>query len=224
MTATRIDGAKKTLDVRIPVACEQCGGSGCAPGTHPERCATCGGSGEVRQVRRSLIGQLVTAGPCPQCAATGTIIPSPCDVCRGEGRVAGNRQLEIDVYPDTDGGRFANRPAASIVGLPTESGEPALDEPGFKVLHLVDADFRSTCLTFVACLDEVEAWSSDNPSHLPVMIMVEAKGDSLASQAKLANVDLSGLPALPAIALGFLVPNADLLWREVRAAREPAPT
>jgi hypothetical protein len=28
--------------------------------------------------------------------------------------------------------------------------------------------------------------------------------------------DLSGLPALPGITLGFLVPNADLLWRAVR--------
>ena len=34
--------------------------------------------------------------------------------------------------------------------------------------------------------------------------------------------DLSGLPALPGIALGFLVPNADLLWRRLR--REPALT
>ena len=31
--------------------------------------------------------------------------------------------------------------------------------------------------------------------------------------------DLSGLPALPAITLGFLLPNADLLWREVRLGR-----
>ena len=31
--------------------------------------------------------------------------------------------------------------------------------------------------------------------------------------------DLSGLPALPGIALGFLAPNADLLWRRLR--REP---
>jgi len=28
--------------------------------------------------------------------------------------------------------------------------------------------------------------------------------------------DLSGLPALPAIALGFLLPNADLIWRRLR--------
>ena len=29
----------------------------------------------------------------------------------------------------------------------------------------------------------------------------------------------SGLPALPAIALGFLVPNADRIWRHVQEAR-----
>ena len=30
--------------------------------------------------------------------------------------------------------------------------------------------------------------------------------------------DVPGLPALPAVCLGFLVPNADLLWRDVRVA------
>jgi hypothetical protein len=32
-------------------------------------------------------------------------------------------------------------------------------------------------------------------------------------------VDVAGLPALPAVALGFLLPNADLLWRHWRAHR-----
>ena len=30
---------------------------------------------------------------------------------------------------------------------------------------------------------------------------------------------IAGLPALPAICLGFLVPNADLLWHDLRRAR-----
>lgn len=34
--------------------------------------------------------------------------------------------------------------------------------------------------------------------------------------------NLSGLPALPAVAVGFLLPNADLLWRQVRR-QEPRP-
>jgi hypothetical protein len=29
--------------------------------------------------------------------------------------------------------------------------------------------------------------------------------------------DLGGLPGLPGIALGFLAPNADVLWRSLRA-------
>ena len=33
--------------------------------------------------------------------------------------------------------------------------------------------------------------------------------------------ELNGLPGLPAIALGFLVPNADLLWRSLRARASP---
>jgi hypothetical protein len=105
----------------------------------------------------------------------------------------GVRQFEIDIYADPDGGRFANRPALEILGLPTESGEPALDEPGFKVLHIVDADFRSTCLTLVACLEEIERWSSSNGDHLPIMIMIEAKQDSLGAMAASAGIDLSNL-------------------------------
>jgi hypothetical protein len=31
--------------------------------------------------------------------------------------------------------------------------------------------------------------------------------------------DVAGLPALPAIAFGFLVPNADLIWRQLRGPR-----
>jgi len=34
-----------------------------------------------------------------------------------------------------------------------------------------------------------------------------------------ATTDVAGLPALPAICLGFLLPNADLLWRGLRPRR-----
>jgi hypothetical protein len=104
----------------------------------------------------------------------------------------GIRQFELDVYADPEGGRFADRPAAALIGLPTESGEPELDEPGFKVLHQVDVDFRSTCLTFVVCLGEIETWSSANPDHEPIMIMVETKQQTLA-EATEGELDLAAL-------------------------------
>lgn len=136
-----VRGARRTIDVRLPVTCERCDGSGCAPGTHPHTCETCGGSGEVRQVRRSLIGQIVTAGPCPQCSGLGTSIPDPCPECRGDGRVVGPRTLEVDVPAGIDDGqrlRLSGRgPAAPRGGHPGDlyvtvrvAPEPDLDRQG----------------------------------------------------------------------------------------------
>ncbi|HEX5095577.1 MAG TPA: molecular chaperone DnaJ [Acidimicrobiia bacterium] len=109
-------GARKTIEPRMPVECETCGGSGAAPGTTPQRCPTCEGAGEVRQVRRSLLGQIITASPCPACGGTGEIVPTPCETCRGDGRVNGTRSLDVDVPPGIEDGqrlRLAGRgPAA----------------------------------------------------------------------------------------------------------------
>ncbi|MEZ5138725.1 MAG: Ca2+-dependent phosphoinositide-specific phospholipase C [Acidimicrobiales bacterium] len=55
-----------------------------------------------------------------------------------------------------------------------------MQEPGIKVLHIQDVDYRSTCLTFVACLQQIEGWSDANPSHLPIAVLVELKDDPLS--------------------------------------------
>jgi hypothetical protein len=56
---------------------------------------------------------------------------------------------------------------------------PELFAPGFKVLHVQDLDFDTTCLTFVACLETIRGWSEANVGHAPIMILVEAKDDPL---------------------------------------------
>ena len=40
-----------------------------------------------------------------------------------------------------------------------------------------------------------------------------------ATMALAVWFDLSGLPALPLLSLGFLAPNADLLWRRIQLSR-----
>lgn len=115
-------GVTKRVEVDLATACEVCGGSGCAPGTHPERCGTCGGAGEVRQVRRSILGQLVTAAPCSTCRGSGTVVPDPCGTCSGAGVVRGTRTLEVEVPRGIDSGqrlRLSGRgPAAPRGGAP----------------------------------------------------------------------------------------------------------
>jgi len=89
----------------------------------------------------------------------------------------GVRQIELDVFLDPEGGRYASRLGPVIAGLPGESGVPELDEPGMKVLHVQDLDFETTCYTLRACLETVVAWSDRNPRHLPILILVELKED-----------------------------------------------
>jgi hypothetical protein len=101
----------------------------------------------------------------------------------------GARQFELDVYDDPDGGLYADRRGLELVGRPVESGLPELDAPGFKVLHSADIDFETSCLTFVACLEEVRAWSDDTPTHIPVLILVEAKEGMTLDPAGLGFVD-----------------------------------
>jgi molecular chaperone DnaJ len=114
-----VKGVRRTVEMRMPVECETCGGSGGEPGTEATPCDTCDGVGEVRQIRRSLLGQIVTAGPCPTCSGLGTIIEHPCEVCRGEGRVAGVRSIDVDVPAGIDDGqrlRLAGRGPAAARG------------------------------------------------------------------------------------------------------------
>ena len=101
----------------------------------------------------------------------------------------GARQLELDVYPDPDGGLYAERRGLSLIGQPTASGLPELDEPGFKVLHAADIDFESSCLTLIACLAQVDGWSTDNPTHLPILVLLEAKYTPTPDPAGLGFVD-----------------------------------
>ncbi|KPP98333.1 MAG: hypothetical protein HLUCCA01_10025 [Bacteroidetes bacterium HLUCCA01] len=87
----------------------------------------------------------------------------------------GIRQFELDIFADTSGGRFSRPAGALLAGDSLFIDRTKMDAPGFKVLHVQDIDYRSTCLTLVACLTEIRDWSMQNPNHLPIMILVEMK-------------------------------------------------
>lgn len=90
-------GAERELALRLPVTCATCDGSGAAEGSKPISCHDCGGSGEVRRVRQSILGQMVTSGPCGRCAGSGSIVDRPCVDCRGDGRRTEERLEAVTV-------------------------------------------------------------------------------------------------------------------------------
>lgn len=98
---------------------------------------------------------------------------------------AGVRQLELDVFADPDGGRFAARAANPLAGLPKETGLAELAAPGFKVFHLPEVDYESSCLSLRSCLEAIATWSRANPRHVPIMVFVEAKDAPVPDVARL---------------------------------------
>jgi hypothetical protein len=94
----------------------------------------------------------------------------------------GLRSLEIDVYADAKGGKFAHPGGLDWVpNNPDRPYDPSglMKEPGFKVLHMQDVDFRSNCLTLKNCLNELKTWSIAHPGHQPVFITMNAKDDTV---------------------------------------------
>jgi molecular chaperone DnaJ len=112
-------GVKSDVTMRLPVGCDTCSSTGAAEGSSPVTCNQCEGQGEVRRVRQSLLGQMITASPCGRCGGMGKIIEKPCATCRGEGRRTEARTYTVPVPAGVDDGstlRMSGRGAAGARG------------------------------------------------------------------------------------------------------------
>ncbi len=102
--AQAVFGAERELTIDTAVACGTCHGDGAQPGSGTRTCDVCGGRGEVQQVQRSFLGQVMTSRPCTACQGYGTVIANPCFECSGDGRVRTRRTLKIRVPAGVDTG------------------------------------------------------------------------------------------------------------------------
>jgi hypothetical protein len=101
----------------------------------------------------------------------------------------GVRAIELDVYADPEGGKFLHP------GLPTALGvdvpdDPAMHEPGFKVMHQAGVDVRSNCVSLKICLTQVRDWSGAHPGHVPIMIQLEVKDAADAAELDALDAEI----------------------------------
>jgi molecular chaperone DnaJ len=97
-------GVEREITIDTAVRCDTCHGEGTAPGTHVDTCPQCEGRGEVQTVARSFLGQVMTTRSCPRCGGVGSVIPSPCRTCGGDGRVRVRRSLTVKVPAGVEDG------------------------------------------------------------------------------------------------------------------------
>ena len=112
-------GTTLPVTVRTAVRCTTCNGEGSAPGTRPVTCAECAGAGQVRRVRQSMLGQMMTTSACPRCGGLGQVVVTPCEACAGHGRLIEDRVYQVDVPGGVDSGstlRLAGRGAVGPRG------------------------------------------------------------------------------------------------------------
>lgn len=98
-------GCKRTVDVQRIDVCDKCGGSGAAPGTHPETCRNCNGTGQVTVQQRTPIGVMSTSKTCPTCGGKGKTIPNPCQKCKGSGFMPTKSTEEVNIPAGIDDGQ-----------------------------------------------------------------------------------------------------------------------
>lgn len=90
----------------------------------------------------------------------------------------GARSLEFDVAYDPKGGLYAH-PAGALMAMELMNDQYIRDmsKPGFKVVHILDIDFNSSCITLADCLQQVASWSRAHPDHLPIVIGIRTNDE-----------------------------------------------
>ena len=117
-------GTSRDVHYEVVERCEHCHGNGAEPGTPIRTCPTCGGTGQLQQVMRTPLGQMVRTSACGTCSGDGRVADTPCGVCAGEGVVAAERRVEVDIPPGISDGQRIRVGGRGHAG---ESGAPAGD-------------------------------------------------------------------------------------------------
>lgn len=161
----------------------------------------------------ALIRQLLPGAEGAQLAAAAeyTMPPLPDLLSK-----AGVRSIELDTYADSEGLKWAFRTPLLLFGLDPYDRDPAMLAPGFKVLHLDNIDFETTCKTMAACLEALRAWSDSHPQHLPITIKLEIKTDALRD-----NFEPAQLENVNDVIAGNTPADADPPWPTTLPAAEP---
>lgn len=109
-------GVTKTISLRRMVACSDCDGLGANSPSGVVDCDQCGGAGQVKQVSRSLFGQVVNVAACPKCQGEGRVVVDACHTCKGAGRIQADVEETLEVPAGVSDGNYISMHGKGNVG------------------------------------------------------------------------------------------------------------
>jgi molecular chaperone DnaJ len=92
-----IFGVKKNVFISKQSKCNVCKGTGGKVGTNMNTCKKCNGQGQIREVRRSILGSFSTTKVCDECLGNGQIPSEKCSECRGGGVLKKQTEISLDI-------------------------------------------------------------------------------------------------------------------------------
>jgi molecular chaperone DnaJ len=98
-----LNGVKKEVQVPHTVTCAPCKGTGGKDGK-VSTCGQCNGTGQVRSVRQTMFGNMVSVSDCPKCHGTGKSYEERCPECRGSGYTQKTSKVEVSIPKGVDEG------------------------------------------------------------------------------------------------------------------------
>ncbi|XP_076893574.1 chaperone protein dnaJ A6, chloroplastic-like [Bidens hawaiensis] len=140
-------GCEKEIEITKLDTCKTCDGSGAKPGTTSSRCSSCGGQGQVISSARTPLGVFQQVSTCPSCDGSGEI-STPCDTCKGDGRVRKSKKVSLKVPAGVDSGsrlRVRSEGNAGRKGGPPGDLFVMIDVLPDPVLKRDDVNILYTC-------------------------------------------------------------------------------
>lgn len=101
-----IFGVSRKISISKQSTCEICKGTGGKVGTKMNSCKTCNGQGQVREVRRSILGSFSTTKICDVCLGSGKIPSEKCSNCSGSGVYKKQKEIELNIPTGINNGEM----------------------------------------------------------------------------------------------------------------------
>ncbi|MEI6843362.1 MAG: molecular chaperone DnaJ [bacterium] len=101
-----IFGAERVVLLNKVSKCDNCSGTGAEKGSEMMTCTTCNGNGQIREIKRTILGQYEVNVTCGTCGGSGKIPKIKCTVCRGTGVYKKESEIKVKIPAGINNGEM----------------------------------------------------------------------------------------------------------------------